>query len=61
MPAQAPDGDIYLSPVYLAGSTFTGDPALQPLLDQAFHLHLDKLEVTWNHLRGLRFRMGPTD
>ncbi|SEC12955.1 hypothetical protein SAMN05428943_1088 [Streptomyces sp. 2314.4] len=43
MPAQAPDGDIYLSPVYLAGSTFTGDPALQPLLDQAFHLHLDEL------------------
>lgn len=43
MPTQAPDGDIYLSPVYLAGSTFTGDPALQPLLDQAFHLHLDEL------------------
>ncbi|MFE7312868.1 DUF317 domain-containing protein [Streptomyces sp. NPDC057555] len=43
MPAHAPDGDFYVSPVYLAGSTFTGDPALQPLLDQGFHLHHDEL------------------
>ncbi|MEC4018285.1 DUF317 domain-containing protein [Streptomyces sp. H27-D2] len=39
----APDGDIYVSPVYLAGSTHTGDPALQPLLDQDFRLHRDDL------------------
>ncbi|MBC2878089.1 MULTISPECIES: DUF317 domain-containing protein [Streptomyces] len=28
----AVDGDVYVSPRYLAGSTFTGDPALRPLL-----------------------------
>ncbi|MFE7782175.1 DUF317 domain-containing protein [Streptomyces nigrescens] len=43
MPAHAPDGDFYVSPVYLAGSTVSGDPALQPLLGQGFHLHHDEL------------------
>lgn len=31
MPTDAPDGDVSVSPVYLASSTFTADPAFQPL------------------------------
>ncbi|KIZ14952.1 hypothetical protein [Streptomyces natalensis] len=50
MPAHTPDGDFYVSPVYLAGATFTGDPALQPLLDQGFHLHHDELAIMWNQI-----------
>lgn len=34
--AEEIDGDVYVSPVYLAGSTYTGDPALRPLLDAGF-------------------------
>ncbi|MGW1143624.1 DUF317 domain-containing protein [Streptomyces sp. NPDC002454] len=30
------DGDVFVSPVYLAGSTYTGDPALRPLLEAGF-------------------------
>lgn len=52
------DGDVYVSPRYLAGSTGIGDPALGPLLDLGWDLEHDDLEVTWNHLRGLRSRTG---
>lgn len=48
MPSHAPDGDFYVSPVYLAGSTVTGGPALQPLLGQGFHLHHDEPSIMWN-------------
>lgn len=37
------DGDVYVSPRYLAGSTFTGDPALEPLLTLGFDLRHDDL------------------
>lgn len=33
MPITAPDGDLYVSPLYLASCTITGDPAFAPLLD----------------------------
>ncbi|MEU9396578.1 hypothetical protein AB0D86_42085 [Streptomyces sp. NPDC048324] len=46
------DGDVFVSPRYLAGSTAIGDPTLEPLLALGFDLHNDDLEVTWNHLRG---------
>ncbi|WP_405889804.1 DUF317 domain-containing protein [Streptomyces sp. NBC_00133] len=36
------DGDVYVSPRYLAGSTFTGDPALAPLLALGWDLHHDE-------------------
>ncbi|MFF4285668.1 DUF317 domain-containing protein [Streptomyces sp. NPDC001633] len=37
------DGDVYVSPRYLAGSTGFGDPALAPLLDLGWDLEHDEL------------------
>ncbi|MDF3292441.1 hypothetical protein P3G67_25045 [Streptomyces sp. RB6PN23] len=37
------DGDVYVSPRYLAGSTAIGDPALEPLLALGWELHHDDL------------------
>ena len=36
------DGDVYVSPRYLAGSTGTGDPALEPLLALGWELRYDE-------------------
>ncbi|MFE2426888.1 DUF317 domain-containing protein [Streptomyces sp. NPDC059373] len=36
-----PAGVFYVRPRYLAGSTWTGDPALQPFYDQGWSLHYD--------------------
>ncbi|GCD41831.1 DUF317 domain-containing protein [Streptomyces paromomycinus] len=36
------DGDVYVSPRYLAGSTFTGDPALAPLLERGWDLRSEE-------------------
>ncbi|AJT68648.1 hypothetical protein T261_7046 [Streptomyces lydicus] len=58
MPTEAPDGEIYVSPVYLAGASFTGDPALQPLLDQGFHLHHDELANVFVNSPDQRIRLG---
>ncbi|MFF1966324.1 DUF317 domain-containing protein [Streptomyces sp. NPDC058232] len=43
MPSTKTFGDVYVSPLYLAGpaSTFTGDPAFTPLLDRGFAIHSD--------------------
>ncbi|MFI1865515.1 DUF317 domain-containing protein [Streptomyces jumonjinensis] len=41
--AEEIDGDVYVSPVYLAGSTYIADPALRPLLDAGFTLVNDDL------------------
>ncbi|MFH9090889.1 DUF317 domain-containing protein [Streptomyces sp. NPDC017673] len=38
-----PDGDVYVLPRYLATTTGTGDPALDPLLQIGWHLHHDDL------------------
>ncbi|NYV73314.1 DUF317 domain-containing protein [Streptomyces sp. UH6] len=35
------DGDVYVSPRHLAGSTYTGDPALEPLREIGWDLHHD--------------------
>ncbi|WP_406133208.1 DUF317 domain-containing protein [Streptomyces zaomyceticus] len=43
MPAHTLDGDVYVAPLYLAGSTAIGDPALRPLLDNGFVAHSDEL------------------
>jgi hypothetical protein len=37
------DGDVYVSPRHLAGSTVIGDPGLQPLLDLGWELRHDDL------------------
>ncbi|MFH8684217.1 DUF317 domain-containing protein [Streptomyces lydicus] len=58
MPTHAPEGDVYVSPVYLAGSTFSGDPALQPLLDQGFLLHCDELANVYASSPEQHLRLG---
>ncbi|WP_181786092.1 hypothetical protein [Streptomyces phytophilus] len=37
------DGDVYVTPRYLAGTTGIGDPALAPLLGLGWELHHDDL------------------
>ncbi|MCM1967982.1 DUF317 domain-containing protein [Streptomyces sp. G1] len=58
MSTASPEGDVYVSPVYLAGSTFTGDPALLPLLSEGFRLHLDELGNVFVSSPDQRFRLG---
>ncbi|KOT79126.1 hypothetical protein ADK70_31970 [Streptomyces rimosus subsp. pseudoverticillatus] len=53
-----PDGDVYVSPRYLAGSTFTGDPALKPLLDQRWDLQYDDLANVYVTAPDRRVRLG---
>ncbi|WP_328509579.1 DUF317 domain-containing protein [Streptomyces mirabilis] len=40
--------EYHVTPRYLAGSTFTGDPALQPLLDAGWKLNHDEANVYVN-------------
>ncbi|QDO51681.1 hypothetical protein FNV60_28665 [Streptomyces sp. RLB3-5] len=58
MPTAAPDGDLYVSPLYLAGSTVTGDPALAPLLDHDFALHDDELANVYVSSPQRHIRLG---
>lgn len=58
MPTSAPDGDLYVSPLYLAGSTITGDPALAPLLDHGFALHDDELANVYVSSPQRHIRLG---
>jgi hypothetical protein len=48
-PAAEIDGDVYVFPRYLAGSTYTGDPALEPLMALGWELTHDDLGIMWNH------------
>ncbi|MFD6995084.1 hypothetical protein ACFWA5_02120 [Streptomyces mirabilis] len=52
MPNTKTFGDVYVSHLYLAGptSTFTGDPALTPLLDHGFAMHSDDVAIMWNQV-----------
>ncbi|OEV04049.1 hypothetical protein AN219_37470 [Streptomyces nanshensis] len=43
LPPEPPDGDVYVSPRHLAGSTAIGDPGLQPLLDLGWAIRHDDL------------------
>ncbi|MEW1551621.1 DUF317 domain-containing protein [Streptomyces tsukubensis] len=52
------DGDVFVSPVYLAGSTYTGDPALQPLLDAGFNRLDDDLANIYLSSPDQRIRVG---
>lgn len=58
MPTAAPDGDLYVSPLYLAGSTVTGDPALEPLLKHGFALHDDELANVYVSSPQRHIRLG---
>lgn len=58
MPSRALDGDTLVSPVYLAGSTHTGDPALQPLLDCGFVLTGDEYGNVYVNSPDQRLRLG---
>ncbi|WP_371551482.1 DUF317 domain-containing protein [Streptomyces sp. NBC_00554] len=52
------DGDVYVSPRPLAGSTFTGDPALKPLLALGFDLRHDDLGNVYVTAPDHRVRLG---
>ncbi|MGW7423585.1 hypothetical protein ACWGJB_26715 [Streptomyces sp. NPDC054813] len=41
------DGDVYISPRYLAAATAIGDPGLAPLLDLGWELEHDDLGHGW--------------
>ncbi|MCX5238919.1 DUF317 domain-containing protein [Streptomyces prunicolor] len=52
------DGDVYVSPRHLAGSTYTGDPALKPLLALGFDLRHDGLGNVYVTAADHRVRLG---
>ncbi|SCD47064.1 protein of unknown function [Streptomyces sp. DvalAA-43] len=52
------DGDIYVSPRYLASTTGTGDPALTPLLDLGWDLQHDDLGNVYVTAPDRRVRLG---
>ncbi|MGV9790875.1 DUF317 domain-containing protein [Streptomyces sp. NPDC003435] len=52
------DGDVFVSPRYLAGSTAIGDPALHPLLRLGFELRHDDLGNAYVAAPDRRVRLG---
>lgn len=52
------DGDVYVTPRYLAASTGIGDPALAPLLDLGWDLQHDDLGNTYVNAPDRRVRLG---
>ncbi|MFI5751120.1 DUF317 domain-containing protein [Streptomyces sp. NPDC051644] len=52
------DGDVYVSPRHLASSTYTGDPALAPLLDLGWDLQHDDLGNVYVSAPDRRVRLG---
>ncbi|ULR48446.1 hypothetical protein [Streptomyces deccanensis] len=52
------DGDVYVSPRYLADSTAVGDPALEPLLTLGFDLRHDDLGSAYVTAPDRRVRLG---
>ncbi|MGW1279318.1 DUF317 domain-containing protein [Streptomyces tsukubensis] len=56
--AEEIDGDVFVSPVYLAGSTYTGDPALVPLFEAGFHSLDDDLGNIYLSSPDQRIRVG---
>ncbi len=52
------DGDVFVSPRYLAGSTSTGDLALAPLLDHGWDLQHDDLGNVYVNAPDRRVRLG---
>lgn len=58
MPESDLDGDVYVSPRYLASTTATGDPALAPLLDIGWDLQHDDLGNVYVTAPDRRVRLG---
>lgn len=58
MPSHPLDGDIHVTPLYLAGSTTIGDPALQPLLDHGFTAQDDDLANVYVSSPDQHVRLG---
>ncbi|MER5443322.1 DUF317 domain-containing protein [Streptomyces sp. NPDC002790] len=52
------DGDVYVFPRYLAGSTYTGDPALEPLLALGWELTYDDLANVYVTAPDRKIRLG---
>ncbi|MFF7543382.1 DUF317 domain-containing protein [Streptomyces canus] len=52
------DGDVYVSPRHLASATYTGDPALAPLLDLGWDLQYDDLGNVYVTAPDRRIRLG---
>ncbi len=52
------DGDVYVSPRYLAGTTGCGDPALAPLFALGWHLQNDDLGNAYVNAPDGRVRLG---
>ncbi|MFG2430337.1 DUF317 domain-containing protein [Streptomyces sp. NPDC048590] len=52
------DGDVYVSPPYLAGTTGVGDPALAPLLDLGWELQHDDLGNAYTNAPDRKIRLG---
>ncbi|MGW1817035.1 DUF317 domain-containing protein [Streptomyces sp. NPDC002125] len=52
------DGDVYVSPRYLAGTTGFGDPALAPLLDLGWERHHDDLGNAYLNSPDRKIRLG---
>ncbi|MET7737338.1 DUF317 domain-containing protein [Streptomyces sp. NPDC005402] len=55
---EALDGDVYVSPRHLASATYTGDPALTPLLDLGWDLQHDDLGNVYVTALDRRVRLG---
>lgn len=52
------DGDVYVSPRYLAAAPATGDPALAPLLDLGWDLQHDDLGNVYVNAPDRKVRLG---
>lgn len=52
------DGDVYVCPRYLAGTTGIGDPALAPLRDLGWNLENDDLGNAYVHAPDRKVRLG---
>ncbi|MEU9246614.1 DUF317 domain-containing protein [Streptomyces sp. NPDC048385] len=52
------DGDVYVSPRYLAATTAVGDPALAPLLDLGWELEHDDLGNAYVQAPDRKVRLG---
>ena len=57
-PRHRVDGDVYVSPRYLASSTSTGDPPLAPVLDLGWELQHDDLGNVYVNAPDRRVRLG---
>ncbi|MBQ0855454.1 DUF317 domain-containing protein [Streptomyces sp. BH-SS-21] len=52
------DGDVYVTPRYLAAATYPGDPALEPLLALSWDLRHDDLGNVYVNAPDERVRLG---